>query len=214
MIANFVGDMLFTEGGAGIEGMTRGLNVKEKGAVRQFIDRFIAYIKSKLGGKSAEVARLEELFNKALSTSEGKGEASDRNIATLQSSYPLKTEGISPATREESKELELDDPRNVLRIQNEVNEVLDGTMPANKLVMYGKPSEILAKYLRSRNILYMPQTAIKKAVLPGTETGGKHGFGRVVVDELAYHLADPMAITGNTSEHTEKGDNSIVVWTD
>lgn len=45
--------------------------------------------------------------------------------------------------------------------------------------------------------------------------GGKHNLGRGVLDELPYQLADPMIITGNTTDHISKGDtNSVVVWTD
>ena len=61
--------------------------------------------------------------------------------------------------------------------------------------------------------IYMPQKAARKAVLTNSE-GGKHGLDRIVLDELPYQLTDPMAITGNTTEHENANDNSIVVWTD
>jgi len=128
--------------------------------------------------------------------------------------YSIKRDfsNVTPATRQESMDLDATDDRNVARYQNEVTQVLDGTMRSNQLVLLGRPSDILKKYLGSDKALYMPQSAVKKAALP-KESGGKHGLGRVVVDELPYQFADPMAITGNTTEHVEKGDNSIVVWT-
>ena len=105
-------------------------------------------------------------------------------------------------------------PENVARYQSEITEVLDGTMHSNQMVLLGKPSAVLAQYMGSENPLYMPQKSVKKAVFPKGENGGKHGLGRVVLDELLYQLEDPLAITGNTSDHAAAGDHSIVVWTD
>lgn len=121
--------------------------------------------------------------------------------------------GVKAASRQDSLTMDAVDDRNVARYKQEISSVLDGTMKSNQLVLLGKPSAILQKYLKSGNPLYMPQSAVKKAVL-SKEDGGKHGLGRVVIDELPYQFADPMAITGNTSEHERWNDNSIVVWTD
>jgi len=123
-------------------------------------------------------------------------------------------EGTTPATRSESLAMDATDDRNVLRYRNEISAVLDGTMPSNQIVLIGRPSAILAKYLKSDNPLYISQNSVKHIALPKTEKGGKHGFGRAVLDQIVYQFEDPMAITGNTSKHVESGDNSIVVWTD
>ena len=58
----------------------------------------------------------------------------------------------------------------------------------------------------------MPQKAAKKAAFTQDE-GGKHGLGLVVLDDLIYQFEEPMAITGNTTEHEQMKDKSIVVWT-
>lgn len=138
----------------------------------------------------------------------------DRSESDIRYQTRRRADRNNPASRAESLNMDMSDPRNVSRIENEVTKVLDGTMPSNQLVLIGRPSTILSEYLGSERPLYMPQSAIKKAILPKGEKGGKHGLGRVVIDELAYHLADPMAITGNTSAHETKGDNSVIVWTD
>lgn len=121
---------------------------------------------------------------------------------------------VKAATRRESMAMDATSPENVARYQSEISQVLDGTMKSDQMVLLGKPSTILAQYMESENPLYMPQKSVKKAVFPKGENGGKHGLGRVVLDELLYQLEDPLAITGNTSEHAAAGDHSIVVWTD
>lgn len=123
------------------------------------------------------------------------------------------TNGIEPATREESLKIEATDPRNVARYKKEISEALNGMMPSGNLVLIGRPSDILQKYLKSDKPLYIPQKAVKKGVL-SKESGGKHALGETVMGSLPYQFADPLAITGNTSLHEQAGDNSIVVWTD
>lgn len=129
--------------------------------------------------------------------------------------YSLKRNfsSVKAATRQESLSMDATDDRNMARYQAEITAVLNGSMKSNQLVLIGVPSQILRRYLKSNQPLYMPQIAVKKAAL-SKEEGGKHGLGRVVVDEIPYQFADPLAITGNTTEHKQKNDNSIVVWTD
>ena len=133
---------------------------------------------------------------------------------TIRYSREMDLSDVTPATRKESLKMEATDDRNVARYRNEITEALDGTMKSNQLILLGRPSAILAKHLGSESPLYMPQSAAKKAALPANVKGGKHGLGRVVLDELPYQFEDPMAITGNTTQHEALGDNSIVVWTD
>jgi len=121
---------------------------------------------------------------------------------------------VTPATRDESLSMPATDDRNVARYQNEITSALDGTMKSNQLILLGQPSQLLRKYLGSDKPLYMPQRAARKTAFSANEEGGKHGLGRVVLDELLYQFDDPMAITGNTTKHEELGDHSIVVWTD
>ena len=119
--------------------------------------------------------------------------------------------GVIPATPQESLQMEATDPRNVARFRAEVDAAINGTMPSYSLILLGKPSAILQKYMKSTNPLYMPQKAAKKGALT-KDLGGKHGLGKAVIYDLLYQFEDPLAITGNTTEHVKKGENSIVVW--
>ena len=120
---------------------------------------------------------------------------------------------ITPATREESLQLDLLDERNLARYFKEVDSTLDGSMPIGKLVLVGKPPKVLVEYMKSTNPI--PQKIIKKAALSKNESAdGKHALGRAVIEQLPVQLTYPMAITGNTSDHQRMNDNSIVVWTD
>lgn len=154
------------------------------------------------------LGKLEKAYRAAAKAEKSGGE--------IVSKYSLKRPGenVKAATRQESLSMNATAPENVARYQSEITEVLDGTMHSNQMVLLGKPSAVLAQYMGSDNPLYMPQKSVKKAVFPKGENGGKHGLGRVILDELLYQLEDPLAITGNTSDHAAAGDHSIVVWTD
>lgn len=122
---------------------------------------------------------------------------------------------ITPATREESLQLDLLDERNLARYFKEVDSTLDGSMPSGELVLVGKPPRVLVEYMKSTNPIQIPQKIIKKAALSKNESAdGKHALGRAVIEQLPVQLTYPMAITGNTSDHQQMNDNSIVVWTD
>lgn len=122
---------------------------------------------------------------------------------------------ITPATREESLQLNLLDERNLARYFKEVDSTLDGSMPVGKLVLVGKPPKVLVEYMKSTNPIQIPQKIIKKAALSKNESAdGKHALGRAVIEQLPVQLTYPMAITGNTTDHQQMNDNSIVVWTD
>ena len=117
------------------------------------------------------------------------------------------------ASREESEYLDLLDERNIARYNSEVQQVLDGTMPSGKTVLIGSTPRILVQHGAADGPMMIPQSAIKKAALAEGYGKGKHGLGEGVVYGLPAELADPMMITGNTSEHVKLGDNSIIVWT-
>jgi hypothetical protein len=122
---------------------------------------------------------------------------------------------ITPATREESLQLNLLDERNLARYFKEVDSALNGSMPTGELVLVGKPPKVLSEYMNSTNPIRIPQKIIKKAALSKSESAdGKHALGRAVIEQLPVQLTYPMAITGNTSDHQRMNDNSIVVWTD
>lgn len=122
-------------------------------------------------------------------------------------------ENVTPATQEESLSMDATDARNLARYQNELQQAIKGELPPDIMVLLGKPSDVLRKYMKSENTIYIPQTVVKK-VTNTKEKGGKHGLGIAVLEELPFQFEDPMAITGNTSQHVAFNDRSIVVWTD
>ena len=122
--------------------------------------------------------------------------------ATLSIEHNIDFANVTPATENEAKDMNMDDIRNVARFAGEVDKVLAKSKKSTDLILVGKPSEILDKYLKSTNTIYMPQSAIRKAVLTKDE-GGKHGLGVELLYDLPYQLADPIVITGNTTKHAE-----------
>ena len=174
-------------------------------------------LKGKLTGQQrTQAENAAAALEKAYAAAVKAERKAERKSGQIVSKYKLKLpeKNIAPASRQESLQISATDPRNVARYQNEIDSVLNGTAGSDQMVLLGKPSTVLAQYMESENPLYMPQKSVKKAVFPKGENGGKHGLGRVVLDELLYQLEDPLAITGNTSEHAAAGDHSIVVWTD
>lgn len=122
---------------------------------------------------------------------------------------------VTPATREAAKSLDMLDKSNIARYINEITAALDRSAATGKKILIGKPSGILAEQMNSDNVLQMDQSVARKVAFADKKDGGKHNLGRGVLDELPYQLADPMIITGNTTDHISKGDtNSVVVWTD
>ena len=139
-----------------------------------------------------------------------KNTASEGGVVKFSASIP---EGTVAATREESKKLSITDPKNIVRYLNEVNAALAETMKSGDLVLIGMPNGVLSKYLQSSDRIYIPQNIVRKIVFGIEVEGGKHNLGRAVAEGLPYQLEDPIAITGNTSDHIAKNDKSIVVWT-
>ena len=79
MIADFVGDCIFSGDIKKLENMLSGLNYKERNIVMRYILDFISYLKKKLAGNKEivlEISRLEDAFNRMLS------EAVDTNKET------------------------------------------------------------------------------------------------------------------------------------
>lgn len=67
MIADFVGDVLFSDNGSGLEGIIKNADTKGRGAIRQFLHDFISYLKKKISGNreiSFEISKLEDMFNR------------------------------------------------------------------------------------------------------------------------------------------------------
>ena len=67
MIANFVGDNLFTDNFSDLASIIKNADTKERGTIRRVLHDFISFIKKKLSGNrniSFEISRLEDSFAK------------------------------------------------------------------------------------------------------------------------------------------------------
>ncbi len=159
---------------------------------------------------SENVRAIAEVFDRVATDTAATGYTTGKQMLSRK-----EFSDITPATREESLQLNLLDERNLARYFKEVDSTLDGSMPSGELVLVGKPPRVLVEYMKSTNPIQIPQKIIKKAALSKNESAdGKHALGRAVIEQLPVQLAYPMAITKNTSEHQSLNDNSIVVWTD
>ena len=124
---------------------------------------------------------------------------------------------IVPATREESKELNMLDDRNIARYRNEIDGVFNGEMKEGTMVLIGKPSEILLQHGVVNKPLFITQRVARKIAYPleykigNKDMGGKHNLGMSALKNLPLQLCEPIAITKNTAKHSE--DNSVVIWT-
>lgn len=104
MIADFVGDALFSDNGSGLEGIIKNADTKGRGAIRQFLHDFISYLKKKISGSreiSFEISKLEDMFNRmftdaAEKTSDNQTEKfSINNVEFSQSDFDENIKAIS-----------------------------------------------------------------------------------------------------------------------
>ena len=104
MIADFVGDALFSDNGSGLEGIIKNADTRERGAIRQFLHDFISYLKKKISGNreiSFEISKLEDMFNRmftdaAEKTSDNQTEKfSINNVEFSQSDFDENIKAIS-----------------------------------------------------------------------------------------------------------------------
>lgn len=83
LIADFVGDTLFTEDGSGLESIMSDMNAKQRKSFVQYIKDFFAYIKDKLSRNktaSSDILKLEKMFNETLSAVEQKNTADEGGV--------------------------------------------------------------------------------------------------------------------------------------
>lgn len=93
LIADFVGDTLFTEDGSGLEGILSDMNAKQRKSFVQYIKDFFAYIKNKLSRNqtaTSDILRLEKMFNRVLSETEQKNTADEGGVRYKLQEYSQK----------------------------------------------------------------------------------------------------------------------------
>lgn len=189
-------------------------------AKKQAIQELSAELQSE-GAELEKGTVANRLSNKAYTSESGIGRQFLANTEGMRLSSGKRADtdndltNVTPATREAAKSLDMLDKNNIARYINEITAALDRSAATGKKILIGKPSGILAEQMNSDNVLQMDQSVARKVAFADKKDGGKHNLGRGVLDELPYQLADPMIITGNTTDHISKGDtNSVVVWTD
>lgn len=189
-------------------------------AKKQAIQELSAELQSE-GAELEKGTVANRLSNKAYTSESGIGRQFLANTEGMRLSSGKRADtdndltNVTPATREAAKSLDMLDKSNVARYINEITAALDRSAATGKKILIGKPSGILAEQMNSDNVLQMDQSVARKVAFADKKDGGKHNLGRGALDELPYQLADPMIITGNTTDHISKGDtNSVVVWTD
>lgn len=189
-------------------------------AKKQAIQELSAELQSE-GAELEKGTVANRLSNKAYTSESGIGRQFLANTEGMRLSSGKRADNdndltnVTPATREAAKSLDMLDKSNIVRYTNEITAALDRSAATGKKILIGKPSGILAEQMNSDSVLQMDQSVARKVAFADKKDGGKHNLGRGVLDELPYQLADPMIITGNTTDHISKGDiNSVVVWTD
>lgn len=83
LIADFSGEVLFKEDGSGLEAIMSDMTESGKSRFVNFLKDFISYLKAKLSGNktvSAEVLKLERMFNEALTAAEQKNTATEGGV--------------------------------------------------------------------------------------------------------------------------------------
>ena len=109
---------------------------------------------------SENVRAIAEVFDRVAADTAATGYTTGKQMLSRK-----EFSDITPATREESLQLNLLDERNLARYFKEVDSTLDGSMPVGKLVLVGKPPKVLVEYMKSTNPIQIPQKIIKKAAL-------------------------------------------------
>lgn len=83
LIADFVGENLFNSDGSGLEAIMSDMTSPQRKTFSQYIKDFIAYIKQKISRTkqgTADIAKLEKMFNEVLSTVEQKNTADNSGV--------------------------------------------------------------------------------------------------------------------------------------
>ena len=140
-------------------------------------------------------------------------------------------EKIKPCTREEAKYLKMLDERNIARYRKEINGIFDGSISPRKRIFIGMPPKILIDNNVPNKLIWISQDTARKIAYPkdylksikglkyfsepnidNDDIYGKHNLGISMLKNIPYMLYNPMAITKNTDEHEDKGDDSKAIW--
>lgn len=105
---------------------------------------------------------------------------------------------------------------NIRRYQSAIDGVFMGTLPTGADIVLGQTPSILAEYGAPALDLHMRQSVARKIAYPSGYMGGKHNLGLSALKNLAYQLADPIAIIENPQSNSRGLASKIVLteWND
>ena len=224
-------EMMLQDGSAVTELATKNKSLWEN--IKAFINSIIEKIRNAFKGVSESSAaavelkkvlgdwtELQKMWNEALVESEVYDIEETDMIQFKKNRNANYYNSIIPATREESKTLNMLDDRNIARYRNEIDSVFQGTFSSGKEILIGTTSDVLKKSGIDSNCIYMSQSIARKIAYPedykifGKHMGGKHNLGLSALKNLPLQIADPLLITNNTKKQREKSEKkSVVIWT-
>lgn len=144
MIADFVGDRLFTDNGSGLEAMVSDIEVRRRPKVIRYLMDFVSYLKKKLSGLKEmdfDLSHLEDSFNRMLSEATQKNTAKDDGVR-----YSIKQYSKDQINNwKSSKKIVV--YSNEQQLVNFVQDAVDGKNLSQKMY-FGMVSEDLAQRIK------------------------------------------------------------------
>ena len=172
LIADFVGDTLFTEDGTGLEGIMSDMNAKQRKSFVQYIKDFFAYIKDKLSRNktaTSDILKLEKMFNETLSAVEQKNTADENGVK-----YSI---GFSEENNaSETKQI-------LLLINNSIEKISDEQVfdvaDDNSIENFSKKTDYVMEVFNEQgNIAHNSVIGDVELSKSGAKSTIMHGFGR------------------------------------
>lgn len=172
LIADFVGDTLFTEDGSRLESIMSDMNAKQRKSFVQYIKDFFAYIKDKLSRNktaSSDILKLEKMFNETLSAVEQKNTADENGVK-----YSI---GFSEENNaSETKQI-------LLLINNSIEKISDEQVfdvaDDNSIENFSKKTDYVMEVFNEQgNIAHNSVIGDVELSKSGAKSTIMHGFGR------------------------------------
>lgn len=191
MIADFVGDALFSDNGSGLEGIIKNADTKERGAIRQFLHDFISYLKKKISGNreiSFEISKLEDMFNRMFTDATEKVSNNSEVKYSTGKTFDEQIDDVINGTHNPRLDLSVSEtPEYLIKLNFSDKPIL---------MRNGKISEILNKHSdMSAEIIKQIPKALENPLL---------------VLKSKTHPKDSVVIVTDIS--TTKGDMIVPVW--
>lgn len=116
---------------------------------------------------------------------------------------------VKMPTRREAGSIEITEPGNRARYENEIDGVFNGKLPLGSEIIMGRTPETLTLYGAPDLPLHMTQATARKIAYPKGYQGGEHNLGIEALKQLPDQLSNPIAILESKTQ-----PNSHVVLTE